>query len=173
MSEIVRCHKRLEPLTAAIEINISSPNTHSLRQFQQPEALASLIDKLNSQRRKPLFIKLPHANNDTTLILSRVCYEHGADALTIANTKSFNDNNLAVGMGGLSGKPLYNDTIKMITAIRAEVGDNIAINASGGIFTGQDALSAINAGATTIQILTALIYKGPIIARQISKDIVG
>ena len=57
--EIVACHRRIEPLVNAIEINISSPNTLGLRVFQEPIALADLLAKVNDGRSKPVFVKLP------------------------------------------------------------------------------------------------------------------
>ena len=180
--EIARCHARLEPLAAAIELNISSPNTLGLRVFQQPDDLASLLDLLNRDRRKPLFVKLPPyldlpstggEAKENVLALARVCVERGVDALTVSNTWPIRESRLAVGTGGLSGKPVFADMIQMVADIRAEVGDRIAINACGGIFSGQDALTAIDAGATTVQILTALIYRGPGIVRRINEQMLA
>ena len=180
--EIARCHARLEPLAAAIELNISSPNTLGLRVFQQPDALASLLDLLNRDRRKPLFVKLPPyldlpstggEQKENVLALARVCVERGADALTLANTWPIRESRLAVGTGGLSGKPVFADMIQMVADIRAEVGDRIAVNACGGIFSGEDALAAIDAGANTVQILTSLIYRGPGIVRRINDQMLA
>lgn len=180
--EIARCHARLEPLAAAIELNISSPNTLGLRVFQQPDALSSLLDLLNRDRRKPLFVKLPPyldlpstggEPKENVLALARVCVQRGVDALTVSNTWPIRESRLAVGTGGLSGKPVFADMIQMVADIRAEVGDSIAINACGGIFTGQDALTAIDAGATTVQILTSLIYRGPGIVRRINRQMLA
>ena len=180
--EIARCHARLEPLAVAIELNISCPNTIGLRVFQQPDALASLLDLLNRDRRKPLFVKLPPyldlpstggEQKENVLALARVCVERGADALTIANTWPVRESRLAIGKGGLSGKPVFANMIQMVADIRAEVGDRIAINACGGIFSGEDALTAIDAGATTVQILTALMYRGPGIVRRINDQMLA
>ncbi len=176
--EIARCHHRLEPLVAAIELNISSPNTRGLRAFQQPAALSGLLALLNRDRRKPLFVKLPRYTEPTAdrairkedvLALARICVKRGADALTVANTLPIKDDSLAIGTGGLSGKPLLASTLAMIADIRAEVDDSITINASGGIFSDEDARATINNGADTAQIFTTLIYKGPNIVKQIIK----
>ena len=177
--EILRCHSRLEPLVSAVEVNISSPNTLGLRIFQQPDTLRQLLAQLNDQRRKPLFIKLPpyietpsvgSEQKDMVLSLVAVCVEQGVEAVTIANTWPIRDSRLAVGAGGLSGKPVFADMLKMVTDVRAEAGNSIAINACGGIFSGEDALAAIQAGATTVQILTSLIYRGPGIVRRINEE---
>ena len=59
----------------------------------------------------------------------------------------------------------------MISDVRREAGQNIVINASGGISDGRDALQVLNAGASTVQILTALVYRGPGIARAINREL--
>ena len=177
--EILRCHSRLEPLSDAVEVNISSPNTLGLRIFQQPDTLRQLLARLNEQRYKPLFIKLPpyletpsigSEQKDMVLSLVDVCVEQGVEAISVANTWPARDSRLAVGAGGISGRPVFPDMLQMVADIRAHVGAGIAINACGGIFSGQDALAAIQAGATTVQILTGLIYRGPGIVRRINEQ---
>ena len=180
--EIVRCHRRLEPLVSAVEINISSPNTLGLRIFQQPEPLRQLLASINETRSRPLFIKLPpylvkpsigSEQKDMVLRLVDVCVQQGVEAVTISNTWPVRDSRLAVGAGGLSGKPVFSDMLQMVADIRAEAGTGLAINACGGIFTGEDALAAIQVGATTVQILTSLIYRGPGIVRRINEQMLS
>ena len=180
--EILRCHQRLEPLASAIEVNISSPNTLGLRIFQQSETLRQLLEGLNDQRSKPLFIKLPpyletpsigSEQKDMVLSLVNVCAEQGVEAVTVSNTWPVRDSRLAVGAGGLSGKPVFADMLQMVADIRAETGSRMAINACGGIFSGADALAAIQAGATTVQILTSLVYRGPGIVRRINEQMLS
>ena len=177
--EILRCHQRLEPLASAIEVNVSSPNTLGLRAFQQADTLRELLSQINGQRRKPLFVKLPpylktpttgSQQKDMVLSLVDVCVQQGVEAVTVANTWPARDSRLAVGTGGVSGRPVFADMLQMVADIRAEAGSGIAINATGGVFSGEDALAAIQAGATTVQILTSLIYRGPGIVRRINKE---
>ena len=181
--EIVRCHHRLEPFAAAIEINISSPNTAGLRVFQEADALSDLLGRVNDERRKPLFVKMPPyadpdsgvaseaESRDNVLGLVRACVSEGVEALTISNTRPVEDARLAVGAGGLSGKPIFEDMLRMVREVKGEVGDRAAINACGGIFTGYDAWEALRAGATTVQLLTGLIYRGPGIVKRINREL--
>lgn len=176
---VVRCHERLEPLADAVEVNISSPNTAGLRVFQQPEELARLLRALNDGRKKPLFVKLPRqgegvsaAEGDAKLVeLARVCVREGIEGVTVANTRPVKDARLAVGAGGLSGRPLLEETLRLVAAVRAEAGSKLAINACGGITTGEDAWRALRVGATTVQLYTAMVYEGPCAARDISRDL--
>ena len=180
VDEMVRCHRRLEPLVAAVEINISSPNTAGLRVFQEPPALAELVHSLNEGRSKPLFVKLPpyassgpaaSENTDRVLGLVRACMGEGVDGLTLANSRPIEDPRLAVGTGGLSGKLVFEDMLRIVADVKSEVGDRVALNACGGIFTGEDAWRALRAGATTVQLLTGLMYRGPGIVRRMNRDI--
>ena len=183
--EIVRCHRRLEPLVDAIELNISSPNTEGLRVFQQAPALDGLIGLVNETRTKPLMVKLPpypSASPDggrdaeareRLLALARVCVERGVDALTLANSRPTTDVRLSTGAGGLSGGAIFSQMIRMVADVRGEVGDGLAINACGGISTGEDAWQALKAGATTVQLFTGLVYRGPGVVRQINRELLA
>ena len=182
IDEIVTCHRRIEPLVSAVEINISSPNTEGLRAFHEGPVLAELLEAVNAARRKPLFVKVPpfrsegdasDQRNERTLMLGLigVCAEHRVDGLTVANTWPVRDAALAVGHGGLSGKPVFDDMLRMVSEVRSAVGGSVAINACGGIFSGEDAWRALRAGADTVQLFTGLIYRGPGIVRGINRDL--
>ena len=180
--EIVACHRAVEPHCDAVEINISSPNTQGIRVFQQPAALTDLLDRVNDRRSGPLFVKLPpyapgRPDDDGAiqgvLALASVCERMGADALTVANTWPARDSRLAVGSGGVSGSVVFGDTLRMVADIRAEVGPAIAINACGGISSAEQAYAALEAGATTVQLYTGMVYRGPGIAREINTKLAG
>ncbi len=179
VDEFVRCHRRLEPLADAIELNISSPNTSGLRVFQEPETLARLIGEVNDGRRKPLLVKLPwcgvsdDGERDRLAALVRVSVDGGVDGLTVGNTRPTEDGRLSTGAGGLSGRGLLDDMLAMVAAVRSEAGDGVAINACGGIFSGEDAWRALNAGATTVQLLTGMVYRGPGIVKLICQELLG
>ena len=182
---MVRCHRVLEPLADAIELNISSPNTSGLRAFQEPQALAALLGRVSEDRKKPLFVKLPpydpaqegsltdNEGSERVAYLVNVCLEEGVDALTVANSWPAEEPKLALGRGGVSGKLVFPNLLRMVTEIRAEVGGKMAINASGGIFSGEDAWRTLQAGATTVQVLTALIYRGPSLVKAINRELLN
>ncbi len=183
VEEILRCHRRVEPLADAVEINISSPNTAGLRVFQEAGALAELLGCVNERRQKPLFVKTPPYSSEPLKLeasspppekimgLVRTCVSEGVDALTVANTHPVEDPRLAIGSGGLSGRPIFEDTLRMVREVRREAGSRTAINACGGIFTGDDAWEALSAGATTVQLLTGLVYRGPGVVRSILQEL--
>jgi dihydroorotate dehydrogenase len=63
--------------------------------------------------------------------------------------------------------------LRLVSKVRTRVGDGTAINACGGIFTGDDAWRALRAGATTVQLLTGLIYRGPSIAKRMNRELLA
>ncbi|MBM3925075.1 MAG: quinone-dependent dihydroorotate dehydrogenase [SAR202 cluster bacterium] len=175
VDDFVECCRRLEAFADALELNVSSPNTAGLRVFHQPQEFRRLLDSVNAVRRKPLLIKLPPFADDKSryeiISLVQIAKASGVNGLTVANTRPVKEPRLAVGAGGLSGKPLLPDTLAMVVEVRKEVGPAMTINACGGIFTAGDAIQALRIGANTVQLYTGLIYHGPGVARAINKGI--
>lgn len=171
--EAADCLRRLEPVVDGVEINFSSPNTAGLRRFHEPEALRGLLGALNAVREKPLFVKIPpYRRNDDeererVLRLVRVCREEGVDAVTAANTIPVEDSRLAMGRGGLSGRPIFEDIMAMLPDVRSELGADVGLNACGGVAAADDARRALDAGANTVQLYTALIFQGPGLVEEI------
>jgi dihydroorotate dehydrogenase len=181
INDVIECRQVVESHAAAIEVNISSPNTAGLRAFHDPAALAELLAGVREDAKKPLFVKLPpYADvpdaRRAGMALARVCADAGVDGLTVANSRPVEDAALAVGSGGLSGRPLFADTLRMVRETRGEVGDGpkgLSINACGGIFTGAEAFDALQAGATTVQVYTALVYRGPAAVGRIKAELLA
>jgi len=175
IGDFLACFEKLQPLTSGTELNISSPNTSGIRIFQDAETLANLLSKLQEIKTKPIFLKIPMYFNkeERSLVMKMVdlCMEYSIDGVTASNTWPQEDPRLAVGKGGLSGKPLFEHTLRIVKDIREHAGEKFTINACGGIFTGEDALNALEAGANTVQIYTGFIYEGPSIVTNINKTI--
>ena len=171
VDDLVSCALKLEPWSDGIEINISSPNSKGLKIFHDPKIYGEMLGRINSSRKKPLFVKLPPYNNnkgqDEILQLVNIGASSGIQGFTIANTKPITDSRLKMGNGGLSGKLIFNDMLQIIKDVRKEVRADIAINACGGISTAEDAILALKQGANTIQIYSALIYEGPGVVKSI------
>lgn len=179
IEDINECHKSLEKYASAIEINISSPNTEGLKVFQKTDTLKELIIEINKGRKKPLFIKVPpydaslqNAASKEVLDLIRICIDQNVEAITLANTKPVNNNNLAVGKGGLSGSPLINNTISMVKEVSKVYGSYIDINACGGVSTGKQTFELLESGASSVQIYTSIVYEGPSIVKKINRELV-
>jgi dihydroorotate dehydrogenase len=170
-----RCHRTLEPLVEAVELNISSPNTQGLRVFLEQERLSLLLEHLNAGRKKPLFVKLPpYTNNEgreQVHALLQACLAAGVSGVTAGNTIPVSEPKLAIGAGGLSGRVIFPDMLRVLGELRQEAGTKFVINACGGIFTGNDAWQALQAGANTVQLYTGMVYKGPGIVKEICREL--
>ena len=174
--EIIDCIKKLKNHCEGFEINISSPNTEGLKIFHNEDKLNNLILEAKKITTKPIFIKLPpwimnNKERDEYLSLAHTSIQSGAQGLIVANSKPYPFDKLAVGKGGLSGEPLKNDTIRMVSEVRNKIGSKPIIIACGGISDEIDVWNCIAAGANLCQAYTALIYNGPFFAYNINKKL--
>ncbi len=167
-------------------VNVSSPNTPGLRELQDKDSLLKILANLqdvnaSKQKTKPLLLKiapdLTQEQLDDIITLSAEVKLDGlvATNTTISREKLTSDNDLIhqIGNGGLSGKPLQARSTEVVSYIARQTSGSIPIIASGGIFTGQDAVEKINAGASLIQVWTGFIYEGPSIAKNICNYLVN
>ena len=158
-----------------VAVNISSPNTKNLRSLQSDEALDGLLGALAKRRKAlakqhgkntPLFVKIaPDLDAAQIEVIASTLQRHGMDGVIATNTTLARDavQGLAHASeaGGLSGAPLLAQSNRVITQLRAALGDDFPIIGVGGIMSAQDAVSKIRAGADLVQIYTGLIYQGP------------
>jgi dihydroorotate dehydrogenase len=175
LDEVLRTHALLEPHVDAVELNVSCPNVSWGRDRDNEAHLGDLLRELSARRSKPLLVKLPpfrsQVERDVVLALAAIAQEGGADALTCSNTQLVPDARLSTGAGGLSGRDLFEGTLANITDVHVATGGELALNASGGIFSAADALACIEAGATTVQIYSGLIYRGPRIVGELTRGL--
>ena len=176
--EVIEVHRRLQQHGAAIELNISSPNTSGLRVFHEPGRLRGLIESLARQKAVPLFVKLqPWAREDAArreaLRLAETAISAGADGLVVANTHPIEHEGLSiVHRGGLSGAPLTDHTARMVAETKAAIGGDGEVIACGGIFTAEDVWQMLSLGASAVQLYTAFIYEGPGLPGRINRRLV-
>jgi len=165
LPDVLETHALLEPHVEALELNASCPNVSWGRDRDNEAHLADLLRELGTRRSKPLFVKLPpfrtQVEREVVLALARITREGGADALTCSNSLPVTEPRLVVGSGGLSGRELLEGTVENVAAVRAATDGELPINACGGVAAVADALACIEAGATTVQLYTGLVYGGP------------
>ena len=182
--DYLRCLDAVYPHADYVTVNISSPNTQNLRSLQTDEAFAHLLSALDAGRQRlaeqhqkhvPLFIKIAPDMEDPqieqlthTLRLHCMNGAHVKDnAWGVIATNTTLSRQAVVGLehanetGGLSGAPVREASNRIIGALREQLGAAFPIIGVGGIFSGEDAVSKISAGANLVQIYTGLIYKGP------------
>ncbi|HIC97035.1 MAG TPA: dihydroorotate dehydrogenase [Aquificaceae bacterium] len=154
------------PKIVAYELNVSCPNVKKggIVFGHDPEALASLVEKVKKRVKKPLLVKLSPNVSDVTELAS-VCVESGADALVLINTLIGMRINLrrerpelSTKTGGLSGPAILPIAVRMVWEVYEKLGDRVPIIGVGGITSTEDALEHVYAGASAIQVGTANFY---------------
>lgn len=171
LDDALRSYHLVEPLCDGIELNLSCPNVAWGRDENVEEFLADFLERRGVSD-KPVFVKIPpyrsKKEREAIIALVRLAQEHGAAAITASNTLPIATSRMAIGKGGLSGKALLGDTVRIVRDLYEATEGKVPINACGGISTSDDALACIRAGATTVQIYTALVYEGPRVVRHIA-----
>ncbi len=157
-------------LASYLTINISSPNTPGLRGLQERNALTDLIAATLSARGRiatPLFVKVaPDLDAAQIDGIARAALDGGIDGLIVSNTTLARDGIASPEAGGLSGAPLFVRSTSVLRAFRSATGGALPLIGVGGIASGADAYAKLRAGASAVQVYTALVYHGPgLIAR--------
>jgi dihydroorotate dehydrogenase len=158
-----------------VTVNISSPNTKNLRELQGDAALDALLGALLQRRlhlqkihrrQVPMFVKIAPDLDDAQIdVIAATLQRQRIDGVIATNTTL--DRAAVQGLphadeaGGLSGAPLLQSSNRVIARLRAALGRGYPIIGVGGVMSGADAVSKIEAGADLVQIYTGLIYKGP------------
>ena len=181
IEDYLTCFHALYPVVDYFVVNVSSPNTPGLRELQEKEPLKQLLRHVreeNSQMPlpKPILLKIaPDLNNEQLDDIVDIVQEIKIDGIIATNT-TIDRNGLAtgeaaiakMGQGGLSGRPVKARATKVIRYIHEKSGGSIPIVAVGGIFSGQDALEKLEAGACLVQVYTGFVYEGPAIIKKIN-----
>lgn len=176
LDEVVELARRIEPLVDAVEVALRCPNIvkEPRSNLLDPDNVAEMVGEIARTRTKPLFMKVPSYDDSERgerLDLVRQLLDLGVDGVTVPGTFSRKDPRSAVGHFRVSGPTIRGRTLGFVRDLREIVGDQMAIKALGGITTGRDAFDAIAAGATTVELLTAGVYRGPMIAKAINREL--
>lgn len=174
--------QQLYPYVDFFVVNVSCPNVKDLRALQREDTLAPIVEALVTARQKqstykPLLLKLGADPTEEELTYTvKVALEKGIDGFVVSNTTTHRDGlqttdkQLAtIGAGGLSGRPLHTRALSAVRCVRSAAGKGVPIIGVGGIFSGQDALAMLQAGASLVEVYTGVIYEGPALARKINK----
>jgi dihydroorotate dehydrogenase len=159
-----------------LTINISSPNTEGLRSLQDEGELDELLAAVGEARSsRPIFLKVaPDLEEGDPERIVRAAIDHKIDALIVSNTtvsRPVLRSRHAGEAGGLSGVPLKPLALDVLRRFRSASGGEIPLIGVGGIATADDAWERIRAGASLVQLYTAMVYEGPGIARRIARGL--
>ena len=170
--------RKMEPFADYLTINISSPNTPGLRALQDKAALDDLLGQVMAARvqGKPVFLKVaPDLQPADIDDIVEVAMARGVAALIVSNTtigRPALKSRYSGESGGLSGAPLRDLAQQRLVDFRKASGGQIALIGVGGITSAQDAYARIRAGASLVQIYSALVYEGPGLAARINNGLV-
>ncbi len=162
-----------------VTINVSSPNTKNLRDLQKPETLEKILRDVNTinvslKRKVPIFIKIaPDLNDSNVTEILSVCEENNVSGLIATNT-TINPKNLKNPNsfeGGLSGKPLFNQSNKILRLLAKRKNASTVLIGVGGIFSASDIYEKIMLGASAVQIYTGFVYNGPMHIKRMEMEL--
>ncbi len=163
-------------------VNVSCPNITDLRELQNQEALMEILVRLqgiNHKKKnpKPILLKVsPDLNMQQLDEVIDLVKKTKIDGVVAVNTtvarhslKTPVPQVQEIGRGGLSGKPLSQRALEVVRYLSEKSGKAFPIIGVGGIFTAEDAIAMLAAGADLVQVYTGFIYEGPFLARRINK----
>jgi dihydroorotate dehydrogenase len=173
VDEYVAVLTAVQPFADAIEISLSCPNErYDEDDFLYPDTFERLMDALNRIKNRPFFLKIRNYNNDqereNRLRLVELALSHGLDAIMLPGSHIVPEPRLSLGRGNLGGRAVFERTLQNIREVRSVAGPSVPIKALGGIFTADDAYRAIAAGASSVELLTGLVYEGVAVAHRIN-----
>lgn len=181
--------RALFPFARYFVVNVSSPNTPGLRKLQHREPLGRLLGRLQVLNEelagakgvdpRPILLKIaPDIHEEMLDEILDVVTSRRLDGVIATNTTVERGGlqtagQADLGPGGVSGKPVQARSLELIGAIYRRTGGQLPIIGVGGIFTAEDALRAIRAGASLVQIWTGFVYEGPGAVRRINRGLVA
>ncbi|MFO0556963.1 MAG: quinone-dependent dihydroorotate dehydrogenase [Polyangiales bacterium] len=178
--------RQLGALADYLVVNVSSPNTPGLRSLQAVEQLEPIVTAVRAALREvgaspPLLVKIaPDLADEDVDAVADFAVNQGLDGLVATNTTVAREGLglvsdlaqvAAIGAGGLSGPPVRARSLAVLKRLRARVGDKLVLIAAGGIENADQAWESVRAGASLVQVYTAFVYKGPGLARELTRGL--
>ena len=163
-------------------VNVSSPNTERLRDLQGEDALRGLLDGVLETRAAlprpvPVFLKIAPDLSDAEIAgIVRVAHDSGIDGIIATNTTLSRDglaSRHAGEAGGLSGRPLFERSTRVLARVAMEAGPEMPLIGVGGVGSAEEALAKLCAGAQAVQLYTALVYEGLSLGARIAEGLDG
>jgi dihydroorotate dehydrogenase len=173
--------KKFYDIADYITINISSPNTENLRNFQDDSKFNELLETLETEKIKlkskiPIVVKIsPDIPDEQIESISKTLIKYKVSAIIVSNTTASNREKLEDvtkhQKGGLSGKPLEEISNKLIGKFYKLLKGKIEIIGVGGVDSGESAYRKFVAGASFVQLYTGMVFQGPSVVRKIKKEL--
>ncbi|HWU55809.1 MAG TPA: quinone-dependent dihydroorotate dehydrogenase, partial [Rhizomicrobium sp.] len=184
------CFSELAPLADYVTVNVSSPNTPGLRGLQNKDELTKLLGIITNARarlfdatpqahgmRKPILLKIaPDLDLHALDEIAEVVRASGIEGLIVSNTTIARPplkSRHADEAGGLSGKPLLEPSTRVLKEMHQRLNGEITLVGVGGVSSGADAYAKIRAGASLVQLYTALAFHGPGLVARIKRELLA
>jgi dihydroorotate dehydrogenase len=174
-------YEAVAPHVDYVAINLSSPNTPGLRDLQGEARLAAILSALAERRarlprRPPLAVKIaPDLAPDALPPVVETCAAHGVAALIVANTTTARPASLRSAAraeaGGLSGRPLFAPSTELLRRLYPLARGRLELIGCGGVEDGASAHAKLRAGASVVQLYTALAFEGPALLGRIKEEL--
>jgi dihydroorotate dehydrogenase len=185
IADYVSLIETFAPVASYFTVNVSSPNTPGLRSLQQASALDDLLARVIDARERvrqnagesPVLLKIaPDLSLNELDDVVHIARSRRVDGMVVGNTtiarpSALRETSRAREAGGLSGRPLFRLSTRMVAETYVRTEGAFPLIGVGGIDSGGAALTKIRAGATLIQLYSALIYKGPGLVSDIKRDL--
>ncbi len=184
INDYVFCFEQLFDFVDYFVVNVSCPNVSNLRELQDQDSLMKILGKIQQinlakPNPKPILLKVsPDLNNQQLDEVIEIVKQTKIDGVVATNTTISRENLTTdaaiikkIANGGLSGKPITGRSTEVIRYLSEKSGKAFPIIGVGGIFTAEDAIEKLDAGADLVQVYTGFIYEGPFIAKKINKSI--
>ena len=181
LADYVECFKTFQSVGDYITINISSPNTDDLRSFHDQKKLNKLLETIYKEKQNlgskiPIAVKVsPDVDGKEINKITEVLLSNNIEAVIISNTSDSSRENLSNILkhqkGGLSGKPIEEQSTKLINKFYKVLNGRIKIIGCGGVDSGKSAYEKFLAGANYVQLYTGMVFRGPNIVNMIKKEL--
>jgi dihydroorotate dehydrogenase len=181
IADYAACYAMLAPLADYVTVNVSSPNTPGLRGLQNREELTRLLGSLLESRARtvmrPLLLKIaPDLDGHALDEIAEVVRASGIEGLIVSNTTITRPplrSEHGQEAGGLSGAPLFELSTRVLGGMYDRLGGAVTLVGVGGIASGADAYAKIRAGASLVQLYSALALGAPSLVARIKQDLVA
>lgn len=161
-----QCYEKVAGYADAVVLNLSSPNTPGLRDFQKPEQMETLLKSID--KKGPVLVKIAPDLVDAQIIeICDVCVTY-ADGMVCTNTTIQKPPGMNEA-GGLSGAPLMQRSTEVLRKVRERVGSGYPLIGVGGVFTPDDVRTKMIAGADLVQVYTGFVYEGPMLPSRLAR----
>ncbi len=184
ITDICECYSVIGSSAKVVVLNLSCPNTKDGQTFESPEVFLDLLKefmavKSTNKFTSPVLVKVSNDIDQESLknIIEK-SLELGVEGFVVTNTSVKRDGLAtgvgqleAIGKGGLSGRPVFERALALVSKVSDMSEARVPIIGVGGIFTANDAIKMLKAGASLVEVYTGLVYEGPMMARRICEGI--